>query len=110
VLDARWLRRVWPQDDGIGVARLKDNPFSVARIVAGTPAISSLVAIREDGPIAARTLRATLITASAIYGASLLAYWLEVFGESWSTILAALIVAASSWLVIPGLVALLRSG
>jgi hypothetical protein len=78
--------------------------------LVGTPAIGSLVTIREEGPIAARTLRATPITASAIYCASLLAYWLEVYGESWSTILAALIVAASSWLVLPGIVALLHSG
>lgn len=80
--------------------------------LVGTSVVGSLDAVHEeeDHSVAVRLSRVSVIAAVAIYCASLLAYWLEVFGESWSTILAALIVAASLWLVIPGLVALLRSG
>jgi hypothetical protein len=73
-----------------------------------TPAIGSLVAVRGEGQIEARLLRVTRITAIAIYCASVLAYW-AVIGESPSGLLAPLIVAACSWPVLPGIVALLRS-
>jgi hypothetical protein len=76
--------------------------------LVGTPAISSLVAVRKKGQIEARILRPTQITGLAIYCASLLTYWLVV-GQSLSSILAPLMVAATSWLVLPGIVALLRS-
>jgi len=74
--------------------------------------VGSLVAVHEeeDHSIAVRLSRVSVIAAVAIYCASLLAYWLEVFGESWSTVLATLIVAGSSWLVLPAIVAMLRSG
>jgi hypothetical protein len=74
-----------------------------------TPAIGSLMAVRGEGPIGARLLRATQMTALTIYCASVLAYWL-VIGDSLSSILAPLIVGACSWPVLPGIVALLRSG
>ena len=74
-----------------------------------TPAIGSLVAVRGEGQIQARMLRTTQVTALTIYCASVLTYWL-VTGESLSRILAPLIVAACSWPVLPGIVALLRSG
>jgi hypothetical protein len=79
--------------------------------LVGTPAVGSLVAVREVGQIGARALRASLIAALAIYGASLLAYW-SIFGEdgaSGPSILGPLIVAATSWPVLPGIVAMLRS-
>lgn len=76
--------------------------------LVGTPTIGSLVAVRKEGQVEARTLRTTQITAFAKHCASLLAYWL-VYGESLSSILAPLIVAASSWPVLPGIVAMLRS-
>jgi hypothetical protein len=84
-------------------------PLISLMALVGTPAIGSLVAIREEGPIAARTLRTTQISALAIYCASLFTYWL-VYGESLSSILVPLIVAASSWPVLPAIVAMLRSG
>jgi hypothetical protein len=80
--------------------------------LVGTSVVGSLVAVHEeeDHSIAVRLSRVSVIAAVAIYCASLLAYWLEVFGESWSTVLATLIVAGSSWLVLPAIVAMLRSG
>jgi hypothetical protein len=83
-------------------------PYALLALVA-TPVVGSLVAVRQEGPLTARLGRATVIAAVAIYCASLLAWW--AYGaEDWPTNYAPLIVAASSWAVLPGIVALLRPG
>jgi len=83
-------------------------PLALMTLVA-TPVVGSLVAVREEGPLAARLGRATVVTAVAMYCASLLAWW--AFGaEDWPYSLAPLIVASSSWAVVPAIVALLRPG
>jgi hypothetical protein len=46
----------------------------------------------------------------AIYCASLLAIWLVHGVEGWLYYLVPVIVASSSWLVVPGIVASLRPG
>ena len=83
--------------------------------LVGTSAVGSLVAVREEGQVAAATIRATLITALGIYCASLFAYWLvtDAFGlttDYWSSRFAGMVVAAASWPVLPAIVAMLRSG
>ena len=90
-------------------------PLISLMALVGTSAVGSLVAVREEGHVAAPTIRATLITALAIYCASLIAYWLvtEAFGlttDYWSSLFAGMVVAGSSWLVLPGIVAKIRSG
>jgi hypothetical protein len=94
-------------------------PFLVRVIsfmaLVGTSAVGSLVAVREEGQVGAPTIGATLITALAIYGASLFTYWIvtDAFGftiDYWSSLFAGMLVAASSWVVLPGIVAMLRSG
>ena len=90
-------------------------PLISLMALVGTPAVGSLVAVQEEGQVAAPTIRATLITALAIFCASLFAYWIvtEAFGftiDSWSSLFARMVVAASSWVVLPGIVAMLRSG
>ena len=83
-------------------------PYVLLALVA-TPIVGSLVAVRQEGPLTARLGRATVIAAVAIYCASLLAWW--AYGaEDWTYYLAPLIVASSSWAVLPGIVALLRPG
>jgi hypothetical protein len=84
-------------------------PIALLALVA-TSVIGSLVAIhQEEGHITVRLGRATVIAAVAIYCASLLANWL-VHGE-WNLLyyLVPLIVASCWWLVVPGIVASLRS-
>jgi hypothetical protein len=82
--------------------------FALMALVA-SPIVGCLVAIQEEGPLTVRVGRATVIAAVAIYCASLLAWW--AYGlEDWPYYLAPLIVASSSWAVLPGLVALLRPG
>ena len=81
--------------------------IALAALIA-TPAIGSLGAILERGTIAVRPLRATLIAALTIYFASSFAFW-AVPGEDWPAYRAGLVVAAASWPVLPGIVALLRS-
>ena len=76
-------------------------PVMSLMALVGTPAIGSLGAILEEGRIAARPLRATLIAGSAIYRASLLASgWFPASGP----------VSSPEWLwpVSPGIVAMLR--
>jgi hypothetical protein len=82
---------------------------ALAALVA-TPVIGSLVAVREEGPLAVRLGRASVIGAVAIYCASLLAW--SVYGgqEGLPYSYAPVIVGSSSWLVVPGIVALLRPG
>ena len=89
-------------------------PLALMAIVA-TPLIGSLFAIREDYHYTVRLLRATGIASVAIYCASLFAYWIvtDAFGftiDYWSSLFAGMVVAASSWTVLPGIVAMLRSG
>jgi hypothetical protein len=87
-------------------------PLMALAALIATPAIGSLGAILEGGMIAARPLRATLIAAVAIYCAScasLFAFW-SVSGDDWHGVRAGMVVAAASWPVLPGIVAMLRSG
>ena len=90
-------------------------PLISLMALVGTSVVGSLVAVREEGRVAAPTIRATLITALAIYCASLFAYWIvtEAFGLTtayWSSRFAGMVVAGTSWPVLPGIVAMLRSG
>jgi hypothetical protein len=88
-------------------------PLAWMAIVA-TPIIGSLFAIREDHRYAVGLVEGpTLIAAGAIYCASLLAallaIWLSRVEEGWLFLpLVPLIVASSSWVVVPGIVATLR--
>jgi len=90
-------------------------PLALMAIVA-TPLIGSLFAIREDYRYTGGLVRASVIGAVAIYGASLLAtllaIWLGRGGEGWwlYSLLVPLIVASTSWLVVPAIVAALRPG
>ena len=81
--------------------------MALAPLIA-TPAIGSLGAILEGGQIAARPLWATLIAALTIYFASSIVFR-AVSGEDWPAYRAGLVVAAASWPVLPGIVAMLRS-
>jgi hypothetical protein len=85
-------------------------PLALMAIVA-TPVIESLLAIREDYRHTVGLDRVTVIAAAAIYCASLLAFWL-VYAQDSSLLyyLVPVYVAASSWLVMPGIVAALRPG
>jgi hypothetical protein len=90
-------------------------PLIALMALVGTSAVGSLVAVRGEGQVVASMIRATLITALAIYCASLFAYWLvtDAFGlttDYWSSLFAGMVVAAASWPVLPGIVAMLRSG
>jgi len=89
-------------------------PLALMAMVA-TPLIGSLFAIREDYHYTVPPVRATMIAAVAIYGASLLAallaIWLVGGGEGWLyALLVPGIVASTSWVVVPGIVAALRPG
>ena len=83
--------------------------FALMALVA-TSVIGTLAAIREEGPLTVRLGRATVIAAVAIYCASLLAIWLVRGGEGWLYSLVPVIVASTSWLVLPAIVAALRPG
>ena len=78
--------------------------------IVATPLIGSLFAIREDYPNTVWLLRATVITAVAIYCASLLAIWLVHGVEPALYSVVPVIVASSSWVVVPAIVASLRPG
>jgi MFS family permease len=89
-------------------------PLALMAIVA-TPLVGSLYAIREDYRHTGGLNRATVIAAVAIYCASLLAallaIWLVRGGEGWLyALLVPVIVASTSWLVLPAIVAALRPG
>ena len=89
-------------------------PLALMAIVA-TPLIGSLFAIREDYRYTGGLARASVIGAVAIYCASLLAtllaIWLGRGGEGWWLYsLVPVIVASTSWLVVPAMVAALRPG
>lgn len=75
----------------------------------GPSALGSLIAVQGEGRMVARILPATLIVAAlAIYCASVIAFRLSGGGERGLS-LAPLVVAASSWVVLPAIVASLRS-
>ena len=83
--------------------------------MVATPLIGSLFAIRKDYRYPVVPVRATMIGAVAIYCASLLAallaIWLVGGGEGWvHALLVPVIVASTSWVVVPGIVAALRPG
>jgi hypothetical protein len=81
--------------------------FALMALVA-TSVIGTLAAIREEGPLTVRLGRATVIASVAIYCASLLT-WLVYGGrEGLLYSLAPVIVASSSWPVLPAIVASLR--
>jgi hypothetical protein len=84
-------------------------PLALMAIVA-TPVIGSLFAIREDYHYTVGLVRATVIGAVAIYCALLLAIWLVHGVEGWLYYLVPVIVASSSWVVVPAIVASLRPG
>ncbi len=86
-------------------------PLISLMALVGTSVVGSLVAVQyEEDQIAVPMHRATLITAFTIYCASLFTFWL-VFDEShWQSYFVPMVVAASSWAVLPGIVAKLRSG
>jgi hypothetical protein len=78
-----------------------------------TSAVGSLVGGREEGGPSLLEVRVGLvvvIAAGAIYSASLVAYWLVPEEPYWASFLAPYVVAASSWPVLPAIVAMLRSG
>jgi hypothetical protein len=78
-----------------------------------TSAVGSLVGGREEGGRSLLEVRLGLvivIAAGAILSASLVAYWLVPQDNIWASFLAPYVVGASSWLVLPAIVAMLRSG
>jgi hypothetical protein len=85
-------------------------PLALMAIVA-TPVVGSLFAIHEEYHYTVQMVRATVIAAVAIYCTSLLAFW-WVYAEDTSVpyYLVPVYVAASSWLVVPAVVAALRPG
>ncbi len=91
-------------------------PLISLMALIGTSVVGSLVAVREEeGQVGGSTIRATLITALAIYCTSLFTFWFvtDAFGlttDYWSSRFAGMVVAGSSWPVLPGIVAMLRSG
>ena len=89
-------------------------PLALMAIVA-TPLVGSLFAIREDYRYTVGLARVTVIGAGAIYCASLLAallaLWMVRGWEGWLyALLVPVIVASTSWLVLPAIVAWLRPG
>jgi hypothetical protein len=86
-------------------------PLISLMALVGTSVVGSLVAVQDEGDqIFFSMHRAPLIAALAIYCASLFTFWL-VFDESnWQSYFVLMVVAASSWPVLPGIVAKLRSG
>ena len=83
--------------------------------LVGTSVVGSLITLQEEEghSVAVRLGRVTVIVAVAIYCASLLAYslyWLVPEEYLLTSFLAPYVVAASSWSVLPAIVAMLRSG
>ena len=80
--------------------------------LVGTSVVGSLVAVQEEEghSVAARLGRVTVIVAGAIYCTSLLAYWLILGTVNPVFFFLPYVVAAISWPVLPGIVAMLRSG
>jgi hypothetical protein len=86
-------------------------PLISLMALVGTSVVGSLGAVQYgEDQIAVPMHRATLITAFTIYCVSLFTFWL-VFDEShWQSYFVPMVVAASSWAVLPGIVAKLRPG
>jgi hypothetical protein len=83
--------------------------------LVGTSLTGSLVTLQEEEghSVAVRLGRVSVMAAVTIYCASLLAYslyWLVPAEFSLSSFIAPYVVAAFSWPVLPGIVAMLRSG
>jgi hypothetical protein len=80
--------------------------------LVGTSVVGSLVTLQEEEgrSVAARLGRVTVVVAGAIYCTSLLAYWLILGTDNPVSFLLPYVVAAISWPVLPGIVAMLRSG
>jgi uncharacterized membrane protein len=83
-------------------------------VLVGTSVVGSLITLQEEEghSVAVRLGRVTVIVAVAIYCASLLAYslyWLVPEEYLLTSFLATYVVAASSWSVLPAIVAMLRS-
>ena len=95
-------------------ASLFDPYFGVPLVlmaIVATPLVGSLFAIREDYRHTVGLVLATVIAAVAIYCASLLAFW-WVYAQDSSLLyyLVPVIVASTSWVVVPAVVAALRPG
>ena len=80
--------------------------------LVGTSVVGSLVTLHEEEgrSVAARLGRVTVVVAGAIYCTSLLAYWLILGTDNPVSFFLPYVVAAISWPVLPGIVAMLRSG
>ena len=80
--------------------------------LVGTSVVGSLITLQEEEghSVAARLGRVTVIVAGAIYCTSLLAYWLILGTVNPVFFFLPYVVAAISWPVLPGIVAMLRSG
>jgi hypothetical protein len=80
--------------------------------LVGTSVVGSLITLQEEEghSVAARLGRVTVVVAGAIYCTSLLAYWLILGTVDPGFFFLPYIVAAISWPVLPGIVAMLRSG
>ena len=80
--------------------------------LVGTSVVGSLVTLQEEEghSVAVRLGRVTVIVAVAIYCTSLLAYWLILGTVNPVFFFLPYVVAAISWPVLPGIVAMLRSG
>jgi hypothetical protein len=86
-------------------------PLISLMALVGTSVVGSLVAVQgEEDQIAVPMHRAALIAALAIYCASLFTFWLVFDENNWQSYFVPMVVAASSWPVLPGIVAKLRPG
>jgi hypothetical protein len=81
-------------------------PLALTALVA-TPALGSLVAVRDEGRVAPPVLQATLLAASAIFLASLLVFFLiyavpdgDIPGGG--AIVVSMLIASLSWAILPG--------
>ncbi len=79
--------------------------------LVGTSVVGSLVTLHEEEghSAAVRLGRVTVIVAVAIYCTSLLGYWLTLGTVNLVFFFLPYVVAAISWPVLPGIVAMLRS-
>ena len=93
------------------VSLVDRSAFALALLaLVATPVIGSLVAIHQEVGLTVGLGRATMIAAAAIYFASLIVFLLVYGKDSLLYLLVPVSVASSSWLVVPGIVVVLRSG
>ena len=80
--------------------------------LVGASVVGPLIAVREEEShsVAVRLGRVSVVAAVAIYCASLLAYWLIPDMFAMGFFFLPYVVAATSWPVLPAIVAMLRSG